>query len=66
MVKRIGRVLNTTDLLWMGACGIGGAVVGGVVGYGNAGWIGAVAIAFCGLILGALLSRLVLAFILNS
>lgn len=63
MGKLINRILNTAELLSMSVCGIGGAVAGAIIGYGNAGWIGAIAIAFCGLILGALLSRMVLGFL---
>ena len=61
----LNRIIDTANVVWTIACAIGGAAFGALVGYGNAGIIGAIAVAFCGLILGALFSRLILEALLR-
>jgi hypothetical protein len=62
---RFDRIFNSANLIWTVVCALGGATFGAVVGYGGAGVIGAVAVAFCGLVLGALLSTIILEVLLK-
>ena len=65
MDKLLNRIIGSSNVVWAVACAIGGATIGGLIGYGNAGIIGAIAVAFCGLVLGALFSGLILESVLR-
>jgi hypothetical protein len=65
MANLLTRIFGSANIVWTIACAIGGAAFGAAVGSANAGIIGAIAVAFCGLILGALFSKLILEALLR-
>jgi hypothetical protein len=51
------KLAGRLGIVWTLACMIAGAIIGAATGYANGGWIGAVAVGFCGAVIGGFASR---------